>query len=384
MGFQPPQRTIAGAIFVSLVSLALASPKDAQAQTEVITLESVPSKRDSIDADEPIAAAFSAKQAAIYLDRSSLTWQKEKKCVTCHTNMPYMFARPALSSVQKDSGEVREFFERYRTERWTKKDPTESQGFWVIVVGAGLTFNDMQTTGHLRPVTRDVLDFLWTTQRADGGWDWPDCDYAPMEIDDHFGVTLAALAVGIAPDGYSKTEAAQAGTDKLRTYFENNPPKSLHHRAMIAWCSKRLDGIATEDERQRTLEELLAKQLPDGGWSTAGFLTDWNGLERNDGEPLDTQTSDAYGTGSGIVISRELGIPASDPRMRRGIQWLLENQRESGKWFTRSPVNDAGNLISNTGTAYAILALQSCGELPGWPFDTETSAPSTTSAPLTD
>lgn len=369
---------------MSLVSLALASPKDAQAQTEVITLESVPSKRDSIDADEPIAAAFSAKQAAIYLDRSSLTWQKEKKCVTCHTNMPYMFARPALSSVQKDSGEVREFFERYRTERWTKKDPTESQGFWVIVVGAGLTFNDMQTTGHLRPVTRDVLDFLWTTQRADGGWDWPDCDYAPMEIDDHFGVTLAALAVGIAPDGYSKTEAAQAGTDKLRTYFENNPPKSLHHRAMIAWCSKRLDGIATEDERQRTLEELLAKQLPDGGWSTAGFLTDWNGLERNDGEPLDTQTSDAYGTGSVIVISRELGIPASDPRMRRGIQWLLENQRESGKWFTRSPVNDAGNLISNTGTAYAILALQSCGELPGWPFDTETSAPSTTSAPLTD
>ncbi|EMB17471.1 prenyltransferase/squalene oxidase repeat-containing protein [Rhodopirellula europaea] len=377
MGFKPSHRTMARTAFAFLVSFALTWPMFAHAQTDIVTFDSVPDNRDSIDADEPIAESFSAKQAAIYLDRASLTWQKEKKCVTCHTNMPYMFARPALASVQKDSGEVREFFERYRTERWKKKAPMEGQGFWVIVVAAGLTFSDMQTTGHLSPITRDLLDFLWTTQRADGGWDWPDCDYAPMEIDDHFGVTLAALTVGIAPDGYAETEAAKAGIAKLRTYFNNNPPKSLHHRAMIAWCSRRIDGLMTADDRQRTVEELLSKQLPDGGWSTAGFLTDWNGLERNDGEPLDTQISDGYGTGLVIVISRELGSPASDRRLEKGIQWLLANQRQSGKWFTRSPVNDAGNLISNTGTAYAVLALQSCGELPGWPFESPTSIPST-------
>ena len=60
--------------------------------------------------------------------------------------------------------------------------------------------------------------------------------------------------------------------------------------------------------------------------------------------------------------------PSVDPRLRRGIDWLRTNQRESGKWFTRSPVKEAGNLISNVGSAYAILALQACGELPGWPF----------------
>ncbi|QDT05658.1 hypothetical protein K227x_40600 [Rubripirellula lacrimiformis] len=342
---------------------------DAHAQDDIVTFDSVPAERDSIRGDEPLAATFSAKRAAIYLDRSSLTWQKEKKCVTCHTNMPYMFARPALAGVQRDSGEVREFFEQYRTVRWKTKGPTENQGFWPIVVAAGLTFHDMQTTGQLNPVTRDVLDLLWTVQRSDGGWKWPHCDYAPMEIDDHYGVTLAALAVGVAPDGYAETDVAQAGLARLRGYLKNNPPKSLHHRAMIAWCSKRIEGIATDDERARTLNELFAIQLADGGWSTAGFLTDWKGLQRDDGEPLDTQTSDAYGTGLVIVISRELGVAANDPRLQKGIQWLLSNQRESGKWFTRSPVNDAGNLISNTGTAFAILALQSCGELPGWPFD---------------
>ncbi len=339
----------------------------AQAQ-DVVTLDSVPSEREMISGDEPLADEFSAKHAAIYLDRAALTWQKEKNCVTCHTNMPYLMARPSLASVQKDSGEVRQFFEQYRTVRWAKKLPSEKQGFWPIVVGTGLTFNDVQTTGKLSQVTRDVLDLLWTVQREDGGWTWPHCDYAPMEIDDHYGVTLAALTVGIAPDGYSQTDAAQAGLAKLRTYLSNNPPKSLHHRAMIAWCSLRIEGVASDEDRATTLDQLLELQRPDGGWSTASFLTDWQGLERDDGEPLDAETSDAYGTGLVIVISRELGTPADEPRLQRGIQWLLSNQRESGKWFTRSPVNDAGNLISNTGSALAVLALQSCGTLPGWPF----------------
>ncbi|QDT11471.1 squalene--hopene cyclase [Stieleria marina] len=360
-----------GFVFASLLVLvmfALGWSANAIAQDEVVTFESVPDQRETISSDEPLAIEFSAKQAAIYLDRSSLTWQKEKKCVTCHTNMPYMFARPALASVLKDSGEVRKFFQQYSTVRWKTKGPSEKQGFWPIVVGAGLAFNDAQTTGKLSPVARDVLDLLWTVQRDDGGWKWPHCDYAPMEIDDHFGVTLAALAVGIAPDGYAETESAKAGLVNLRRYLKNHPPQSLHHRAMIAWCSKRIADIASDGDRAKTLHELLALQLPDGGWSTAGFLSDWKGLERGDGEPLDTQTSDAYGTGLVIVISRELGVPASDQRLQKGIEWLLANQRQSGKWFTRSPVNDAGNLISNTGSAYAILALQSCCRLPGWPF----------------
>ena len=137
---------------------------------------------------------------------------------------------------------------------------------------------------------------------------------------------------------------------------------------MLAWCSVRLDGIATEEQRSATLKELLALQLDDGGWSTAGLLTDWHDLATQDGRPLDTRTSDGYGTGLVMVISRELGLPADDPRLQRGVDWLLANQRQSGKWFTRSPVKEAGNLISNVGSAYAILALQACGKLPGWPL----------------
>lgn len=357
-----------GKLFQTLVLLVAAAPTIVVAQ-QPITLNDVEEGLPDITADEPLAAEFSAQKAAQYLDRSALNWQKTKKCATCHTNLFYMASRPALKSILPDSGEVRSFYEDYRKVRWEKRKPTEAQGFWPIVVGTGLTFSDLQSTGKLSDVAREVLDIMWTVQREDGGWRWPDCDYAPLEIDDHYGVTLAALTVGIAPDGYAETPQAQAGLKKLRKYLENNPPKSLHHRAMLAWSSIRVDGIATEEQRKQTLAELLALQLDDGGWSTAGFLTDWKGLARSDGEPLDTKTSDGYGTGFVIVVARELGVPPDDPKLRRGIEWLHANQRESGKWFTRSPVNECRNLISNVGSAYAVLALQACGELPGWPLD---------------
>ncbi len=140
---------------------------------------------------------------------------------------------------------------------------------------------------------------------------------------------------------------------------------------MLAWVSKRITGIATEEERAKTLEEMLALQLPDGGWSTSSFLTDWKGLELEEGRPLKTKMSDGYGTGFVIVVAREMGVASGDPRLQKGIEWILTNQRESGKWFTRSPVVEARNLISNIGSAFCVLALQSCGELPGWPLEGE-------------
>jgi squalene-hopene/tetraprenyl-beta-curcumene cyclase len=332
-----------------------------------ITLEDVPSGLPEITPEEPMSPSYSPERATAYLDRSALNWQKTKNCATCHTNLFYLAARPALTTILPDSGEVRRFYEDYPTVRWPQKSPGKGN-FWPVVIAAGLTMNDAQSTGKLSDVARSVLDKMWSVQREDGGWMWPNCDYAPMEIDEHYGVTLAALAVGIAPDRYSETPQAQAGLEKLRRYFRNDPPKSLHHRAMLAWCSVRLDGIATEAQRQETLAELLGRQCEDGGWSTAGFLTDWKGLARKDGQPLDTKTSDGYGTGFVVLIARELGLDADDPRLRRGIEWLHAHQRESGKWFTRSPVNEARNLISNVGSAYAILALQACGELPGGVF----------------
>jgi squalene-hopene/tetraprenyl-beta-curcumene cyclase len=94
-------------------------------------------------------------------------------------------------------------------------------------------------------------------------------------------------------------------------------------------------------------------QKPDGGWGVVTF-GDW---ERSDDKPPDMESSDGYGTGFAIYVLRQAGIPADDPRIQKGIAWLKANQRESGRWFTRSMWKDSKHYITHAGTAYAIRAL---------------------------
>jgi squalene-hopene/tetraprenyl-beta-curcumene cyclase len=52
--------------------------------------------------------------------------------------------------------------------------------------------------------------------------------------------------------------------------------------------------------------------------------------------------------------------------MQRGVAWLKSHQRKSGRWFTPSQAWHKQHpiAIANAGTAYAVLALQACGEIP--------------------
>ena len=56
-------------------------------------------------------------------------------------------------------------------------------------------------------------------------------------------------------------------------------------------------------------------------------------------------------------------MAADDPVIDFGVKWLKKNQRESGRWFTRSLNNDKAHYIANAGSAFAVMALEACGEL---------------------
>ena len=181
-----------------------------------------------------------------------------------------------------------------------------------------------------------------------------------MESDDHYGATLAAIAVGVAPDGYAKTSEAKKGLAGIRKYLEENPSPGLHHEAMRLWASSYLKDLMTEDEKKACTKKLLALQKPDGGWGLA-TLGDWK--RADDSEP-DKAKSDGYGTGFVIYVLRRGGMPASSPEIQRGVEWLKKNQRASGRWFTRSINKDSKHFISHAGTAMAVMALGECGEVP--------------------
>jgi len=358
----PPRRRLASLIFAALIPLTLlvASGPAAGQQTRPD-----PAARP----DEPVAKTFSLDKGVEFLDTTTLSWVRSNQCFSCHTGYPYLLARTSVGD-PKAAGllEARKFLEE-RVAAWDKggkgKGYLKGEGVIeftegvteVVAIAATLALHDRQSTGKLQPATRTALARLWELQQADGSWTWNKEDLAPLEYDDYYGAVYAALGVGQAPEGYAQSEAAREGVARLRRYFAKTPAPDFHHKTYLLWASLGLDGLMDKAERERTVKALLAQQRADGGWN----LPSLGAWKRNDGKPQDKDApSDGYATGLVVYVLRQAGVAAAEKPMQRGVGWLKANQRESGRWFTRSLNHDGRHYIANAGTAYAILALMAC------------------------
>ncbi len=313
---------------------------------------------------EPLLEQFSASRAAEFLDAT--VHATEKSCFACHGSYMYLLARPAVPLSAGTHRETRLALERsIEALPAVEPDPRNASSMRVadaVMTAAALSLNDAATTATLHPRTRRALDRIWDFQREDGGWKWPLNGGPPSEVDEHFPVTLAAIGVGAAPEGYAGTPKAREGLNRIRIYLREHPPATMHQRAMLLLASIHIDGLSTDGDRRKTAADLLALQRPDGGWAMAGLGdASW---KRKDGTPQDLESSDGYGTGFAVhVLRTAAGIPAEDPRIRKAVGWLKTHQRASGCWFTRSPRGD-DELSTFTGTVYAVLALSECAQIP--------------------
>ena len=310
--------------------------------------------------DEPLLKTFSLNKAAESLDRTAVAWVQKQQCGSCHTGWPYVYSRAVLlKEAPTDSlAEVRAYFEG-RITNWDEDEKEKKHSYREIVgTATALAIYDAQTTGRLQPITRQALDRMWTMQRKDGAWSWPKCDWPPFEVDDYYGAVHAAVGVGYAPENYAQSASARAGVEKLRAYFKATPAPNLHHRTWLLWAAARLDGLLSAEEKQSTIQDLLALQRSDGGWSMESLGKKWEGHRGETADP--DAPSDGYGTGLVMFVLRESGLPADHAALQNGVRWLSANQRESGRWFTRSLNGVKQHYISDTATAFAVLALKSC------------------------
>jgi squalene-hopene/tetraprenyl-beta-curcumene cyclase len=327
-------------------------------------------------AQEP-KVPFSSRQAVDYMEQGAAAWTGDWKCVACHTNGSYMVARPLMTQrLGPPQKELREFFVSVLREELAT-DPKdmrpELDSTQAVYVAAGLAIWDAHVTHHLSLETSQALDMMFKLQRTDGDWTISDDNNPPLESSRYQLATVAARAVGNAPGwlGQQRGNPVEAKVNLLENYLRSDHKRQGDYdRTDLLWAASEFPGLLDPDQMSALVNMISKHQKPDGGWSIRGFAApeEWgkgNRAPRLRAEPdLADPPSDGHMTGLAIIALRKAGVPASDPRIQRGIAWILSNQRSSGRWWTRSLNTDNWQFISYSSTVYPLLALDLCDALP--------------------
>ncbi len=333
----------------------------------------------ALSAQSDLAAGWDEQAAAAYLDSQQDWWttwppaarENDTYCISCHNSVPYALARPHLRESGHDEPTATErnllANVRKRVRGWDDitHRSKEHRGTEAILSALVLSSND-SWSGKLSPDTQTAFDQLWalqeTTGERQGAWRWLVPGLQPFESDDapFYGATLAALAVGTAPEDYAARGMIQAELERLRGYLTSHyQEQPLVNRLTLLWASTKVGGLLDHEQRTALIEDVLTLQQADGGWS----LTSLGNWERSDGTLLETQ-SDGYATGLVTFTLQQAGLSRKHDDISRGLSWLLSHQNTSeGSWAgyslnrERHPSSDAAPFMSNVATAYAVLAL---------------------------
>jgi squalene-hopene/tetraprenyl-beta-curcumene cyclase len=353
--------------------------------------------------DTATAGSWDPKAAAAYLDQRAQWWkgwdqaarERGTFCVSCHTAMPYVLARPALHKALGERAPTeneRVFIENVtkRVRLWKDLAPVysdkeygankgnESRGTEAVLFAFVLANNDAQS-GKLSDDTRTAFDNLWALQQATGdykgAWLWQLFDLNPWEgnISPYYGATLAAIAVGTAPENYRSTPRIQNNIMMLRDYLNREYSRQpLINRVTLLWASAKVPGLLTPERQKSITEDVLCKQQADGGWSLfllARTWKDWGpsvlvGRWKRDDGTLQETGSDGVATGLTVYVLQQAGISRENAQLKRGREWLVRNQNKTeGFWVAyslnkhRELSSNVGKFMSDAATAYAVLAL---------------------------
>ena len=324
--------------------------------------------------DEP-RIPFSPRLAVDYMEQGAAGWTKEWKCISCHTNGSYMVVRPLLTAeLGVPQAKMREFFvaelERLLAE---PKDKQVTAGTQVVYIAAGLAIWDAQVTHQLSAETSQAMDLMLRLQRAGGDWFVDDDNNPPLESSSFQVATVAARAVGNAP-GWLVQQRGTPIAHKVRLLKQfleaQDKTQGDYDRVDLLWAAEEWPGLLDTRQRRELVNMIFTHQRLDGGWSIRTFATpeQWGKGNRaaklRAEEELLDPPSDGHMTGLALIALRKAGVSANDPHVKAGVQWLLSNQRNSGRWWTRSLNGEGWQFISYSATVYPLLALALCDALP--------------------
>ena len=166
-----------------------------------------------------------------------------------------------------------------------------------------------------------IAEEIVKKQQADGSWEF----FATLRrppINESQTTDVAWIVVALEGEtGANAPEAQRAALAKAIAWLETAKPAELHQEKVLRVQLAARFGKPRE-AMQATIDELLALQRSDGGWSQTV----------PEAQTLPEARSDAFATGQTLYALSLAGYSAERPEMKRGIDFLVATQMPDGTW----------------------------------------------------
>jgi hypothetical protein len=160
-----------------------------------------------------------------------------------------------------------------------------------------------------------IAEEIVSKQQPDGSWEFFATLRRPPINESQ---TTDAAWIIMALEGETRpdaSEAKRAALAKAIAWLEAATPSDLHQdKALKVLLGARAGK--PRDTLQTTIDELLALQRADGGWS----------------QTVPEPRSDAFATGQTLYVLALVGYTAERPEIKRAIDFLVATQKPDGSW----------------------------------------------------
>jgi mono/diheme cytochrome c family protein len=206
----------------------------------------------------------------------------------------------------------------------------------------------LAASGHPADEATDAQALWLMRQAVDGRWPLATLR-PPIESNDIAVTALTMRAIQLYPPRMDRTAAARA-VERAAAWLLHAQGTTTEERALkllgLVWSQADATVV------RRAAADLRSLQASSGGWSQEVSMD-----------------ADAYATGEALVALQGSGLTASDPVVRRGIEFLVRSQLQDGSWYVPSrsvPIqayfesgfpHGADQWISAAATAWAVTAL---------------------------
>jgi hypothetical protein len=266
-----------------------------------------------------------------YLQTESAAWLNTRKCAACH-HVP--MALWALGEAERQGYAIDKKFLTDTTESLlgskdrllaskifpNPADPPDPrpQGrglnmglpFLAVAAQSLPALNEGQKQS-LKLIAEEIVK----KQQPDGSWEFFAALRRPP-INETQTTDAAWIIMALEGEtGRDAPESQRAALSKAIAWLDAAKPSQIHQDKVLKVLMAARAG-KSRTEMQTTIDELVALQRADGGWS----------------QTVPELKSDAFATGQTLYVMSLAGYTAEQPEIKRGIDFLVATQAADGSW----------------------------------------------------